>query len=326
MLRSSVATPATAYELHRAQRLPALNILDTPREERFDRLTRLATRLFGVPIAAVSLADVNHLWLKSCTGLSVEDMPDEPAFFEHAIIGDDILCIEDTLLNPDFRDSPFVVNPPHIRFYAGCPLQIFDGIKVGTLCLLDHQPHPFSDSDKEMLRDLAALAAQEIATSQMSTMDELTLLANRRWLLTVGEHTLGLCKRLGKPATLFYFDLDHFKDINDHYGHQEGDYALTTFAELLTENFRDSDVVARMGGDEFVALITDCTTADSLNAADRLIQLVDRHNRLSGRGYNIEFSVGMIEYDPIHHHSLNDLLEAADIAMYDRKRQRRLET
>src|ERR1700752_1549332 len=114
-------TPALpADENTRLDTLRALNILDTSPEERFDRLTRLAKRLFGVPIALVNLVDADRQWFKSCVGLSATETPRDISFCGHAILGDDILLVPDAGVDERFHDNPLVTGDPNIRFYAGC--------------------------------------------------------------------------------------------------------------------------------------------------------------------------------------------------------------
>lgn len=309
-------------EASRLDTLRSLNILDTLAEERFDRLTRLARRAFGVPIALVSLVDANRQWFKSCQGLSVSETPRHVSFCGHAILSDEILVVSDALLDERFRDNPLVVDDPKIRFYAGCPLAAPNGSRLGTLCLIDREPRTLDSGDLEVLRDLAGMAEREVAAVQLATMDELTLLSNRRGVMTLGQHALNLCARLGRPAAMLYFDLDGFKQINDHFGHAEGDRALASFAALLMRTFRDSDVVGRLGGDEFVVLTTDCTVSDSKVAHQRLQLAVDAYNRSSQRGYVVRFSVGEVAYDPGRHRSIDALLVDADALMYQRKRRK----
>jgi GAF domain-containing protein len=108
-------------EAQRIAALRALPILDTPREERFDRITRLAQRLFDVPIALITLVDANRQWFKSCMGIGVDQTPRSVSFCAHAILRDDALVIEDAQIDPRFADNPLVTDEPHIRFYAGQP-------------------------------------------------------------------------------------------------------------------------------------------------------------------------------------------------------------
>lgn len=310
-------------EASRLEALRSLNILDTSAEERFDRLTRLAKRLFDVPIALISLVDAHRQWFKSCQGLGVSETPREVSFCGHAILTDQVMVIPDALLDTRFHDNPLVVGDPKIRFYAGCPLTVPNGSRLGTFCVIDQKPRDLDEGERELLRDLARMAEREIAAVQLATMDELTLLSNRRGFIALGQHSLSLCGRLGRPASMLFFDLDGFKLVNDRFGHAEGDRALASFAALLMKTFRDSDVVGRLGGDEFVALITNCDAGNTKLAVDRLEAEVAAFNRNSDRGYEIRFSVGEVAYDPSKHRSIDALLGDADALMYERKRSKR---
>ncbi|APC21387.1 sensor domain-containing diguanylate cyclase [Pseudomonas protegens] len=303
-------------EALRIQTLRELNVLDTSPEERFDRLTRLAKRLFNVPIALVSLVDADRQWFKSCVGLDVSETSRDISFCGHAILGDQILTVPDAGLDERFHDNPLVVGAPGIRFYAGCPLTVTNGSKLGTLCLIDIKPRDLDDEDRALLRDLARMAEQELAAVQMASMDELTLLSNRRGFEALARHALGVCKRLEKPATLLFFDLNDFKQINDTYGHAEGDGALKTFADVLRIAFRESDVIGRLGGDEFVALLTAADHVETSAIMARLQEILDERNATLKRGYDIRFSVGQIEYDAGRHPDIEALLADADKAMY----------
>lgn len=314
-----------ADESTRLDTLRALDILDTLPEERFDRLTRLAKRLFDVPIALVSLVDADRQWFKSCVGLPVSETSRDISFCGHAILGDEILMIPDTLLDERFHDNPLVTGEPNIRFYAGYPLRVPNGSKLGTLCLLDVEPRSLSAEDRELLRDLALMAEQELAAVQLATMDELTMLSNRRGFEALAEHALNVCKRMDKPATLLFFDLNDFKQVNDRFGHAEGDKALTAFAELLRNAFRGSDVIGRLGGDEFAAMLTNSDSVASAAAIVRLRELVDARNSDARRGYDIRYSVGQVALDPRKHASIAELLADADAAMYEHKEGSRVQ-
>ena len=307
----------------RVDTLRALNILDTAPEERFDRLTRLAKRLFGVPIALVSLIDTNRQWFKSRQGLEVAETPRDMSFCGHAILEDDILLIPDAALDDRFSDNPLVIGEPHIRFYAGCPLRVSNGSKLGTLCLIDKNEREFGEEDKALLRDLARMAEQEIAAIQLATMDELTMVSNRRGFEALAQHAIGLCTRMELPATLLFFDLDSFKQINDTYGHAEGDRALVSFARLLLEVFHESDVVGRLGGDEFVVMVTSIEPGMLAATQRRLQDAVDAYNQATQRGYTLAFSVGAVELDPSRYSTIQDLLAVADKEMYEHKRSKR---
>ncbi|TQI80532.1 diguanylate cyclase with GAF sensor [Serratia fonticola] len=311
-------------EVQRLKALRSLQLLDTLPEERFDRVTRMARRLFGVPIALVSLVDENRQWFKSNAGLEGEpETPRNISLCGHAILGNDILLIPDTLQDERFADNPLVRNSPHIRFYAGCPLSYADNLKIGTLCLIDDKPRDFGDDDAVVLRDLASMVEDELRAFQASTSDELTQISNRRGFLCLAGHTLHYCQNRQVSASLVFIDLDKFKMINDSYGHAEGDRALVYFAELMKQSFGCFDVIARLGGDEFVVLMGGRTKNDAEQELHALQQRVDAHNTSQLTPYELAFSHGIVEFDPAEPRSLEALLAAGDAIMYRIKKSKK---
>ena len=308
-------------EPQRLATLHSLNILDSLPEERFDRLTRLAKRIFGVPIALVSLVDASRQWFKSSQGLDACETPRDISFCGHAILGQDVFMIPDTKQDPRFADNPLVTGEPHIQFYAGCPLTI-DGRKLGTLCIIDRQPRYFEEDDINTLKDLAVMVENELAAVQLATMDELTDISNRRGFMALSQNSLSLCALRKMPATLVFLDLDRFKPINDQFGHAEGDRALVAFANLMKSVFRSSDVFARLGGDEFVVLLAHATRQQAQEIIHKLAHALDRYNREAHRGYDIVFSHGIIEFNAEQHPSIHALLAAGDALMYEIKKSK----
>lgn len=306
-------------EIARIDALRALNILDTAPEERFERLTRLAKRVFNVPIALVSLIDEKRLWFKSHPGFDVSETPRELSFCGHAILGDDAFVIPDAALDERFHDNPLVTKDPGIRFYAGCPLVMSNGSALGTLCIIDRKPREVSNEELEPLRDLAHMAQQELAALQLATTDELTKLANRRGFEALSRHALDMCRKLKTSAAVLFFDLDRFKQINDYFGHAEGDCALIGFAELLTRHFRESDVISRLGGDEFAVVLTGASSKAVNAALERLREAVARHNHKAKRGYDVTYSVGVVHVDATRDVDIAALLTDADRIMYKQK-------
>lgn len=156
-------TPAIPHdEQQRLQALNDLQLLDTPTEERFDRLTRLARQMFAVPIALVSLVDEQRQWFKSSQGLDACETGRDISFCGHAILGQEIFEVCDASQDPRFADNPLVSGGPHIRFYAGAPLITGDGYGLGTLCIIDSQPRQLNADERRALRDLADIVVSEM--------------------------------------------------------------------------------------------------------------------------------------------------------------------
>ena len=159
-----------AAERKRIEALHALGILDTPFEERFDRVTRLATRFFGVPKAAVTLIDVNRQWFKACVGMDDRETELEMSICTHAVKRGEQLVIEDALADPLFAQHPAVTQEDGVRFYAGQPLHLSGGEIPGTLCVFDSEPRGWTEEEAESLRDLAAIIERELASEEVEDL------------------------------------------------------------------------------------------------------------------------------------------------------------
>lgn len=154
--------PRPSNDAARVAGLRGLGLLDTGPEERFDKVTRTAQRLFNVPIALVTLVDEDRQWFKSNQGLGVPETPRDVSFCAHAINDSDVMVIPDAALDARFAENPLVTGDPHIRFYAGYPISSAEGHKLGTLCIIDRQPREMSAQDEQSLRDLGAMVEAEI--------------------------------------------------------------------------------------------------------------------------------------------------------------------
>jgi sigma-B regulation protein RsbU (phosphoserine phosphatase) len=157
-----IPAPVPADEAERLTDLRALQILDTPAEERFDRVVRLAARVFAVPIAYIALIDADRQWFKAKCGVRPLQTRRDESFCSYTILGHEALVVPDATRDDRFRDNPLVVGEPFIRFYAGHPLAGPNGHNVGTLCIADRRPRSFDAEQRETLRQLAALAEHEL--------------------------------------------------------------------------------------------------------------------------------------------------------------------
>jgi diguanylate cyclase (GGDEF)-like protein len=309
-------------EESRLETLESLNILDTFHEERFDRLTRMACKLFDVPIALVTLVDDRRQWFKSCIGLNVSETARDISFCGHAILSDEVLVVFDAEQDVRFADNPLVVDDPHIRFYAGCPIKSLNGSRLGTLCIIDDKARAFSKQDLVFLKDLASMVERELAFIELATIDELTGLSNRRGFMTNARYIISLCDRQQIACSLIFIDLNGFKNINDKFGHAEGDRALVDFSNLIRSNFRNSDILARLGGDEFVVLLTDTSKSSAEIAMSKFQHAIDEYYAAANHGYSISCSYGIVGSDSNQHITIEKLLDDADSLMYEHKFQK----
>jgi GAF domain-containing protein len=156
--------PIPPDDPERIAALRCLLLLDTPPEERFDTLVAFAVREFDVPMVLVSLVDGERQWFKARAGVAVCETPRDISFCGHAILSPQTLIVNDTWLDERFADNPLVTGPPHFRFYAGAPLQLPDGHRVGTLCLMDRAPRQLDRLEQLTLAALAALVVEQLAS------------------------------------------------------------------------------------------------------------------------------------------------------------------
>ncbi|MCU4676797.1 PAS domain S-box protein [Catenovulum sp. 2E275] len=153
--------PIPKDELKRLKILQQTQLLDTPPEERFDRITRLVKSYFNVPIVLVSLVDLDRQWFKSKQGLNINETAREISICGHSIYTKELTVVENTLLDPRFADNPLIVKSPNIRFYAGMPL-IINEMAIGTLCIIDYKPRQLTKEQKKCLIDFSACVLEEI--------------------------------------------------------------------------------------------------------------------------------------------------------------------
>lgn len=166
-----IAAPLPDNEQERLALLYELLLLDTPPEQRLDKIVEFAANEFDVPICLISLVDANRQWFKARIGLEVCETARDISFCAHALGGADLFVIPDARLDPRFHDNPLVTGAPHIRFYTGAPLLVRDGLAIGTLCLIDTRPRTLDDIGLAILRSLRDLAVLELAPSRAEAHD-----------------------------------------------------------------------------------------------------------------------------------------------------------
>lgn len=309
--------PRPANEDLRLKTLRALNVLDTPREERFDRLTRLTRRMFRVPIAAISLVDENRQWFKSCMGLAAREAPRAYSFCAHAILQDDPLVIEDALEDDRFVDNPLVIGEPRVRFYTGFPIKADNGCRLGTLAIIDHDARKLTDDERGTLKDLAAMVERELFIMHPSTTDELTGITNRKGFLSMAQRCLSQCVRHGMSATLVLFSLDDTAQERD----VDAEIGLTAFAESMKSSFRESDLFARLDTNEFALLLSHTNAEGAGRCAERFSAQMNTENGALPPEARIRFLWQAVQFDASRHNTVDALLADARKAVHQQRRR-----
>lgn len=292
-------------EANRVATLRSLGILDTPREDRFDRYTRIATRVFDVPIALISLVDANRQWFKSAEGLDGNETPRDISFCGHAILGDGVFEVRNAQHDPRFRDNPLVLEPPNIRFYAGAPLEAPDRHKLGTLCIIDTVPRQLNSNDKTMLKNLA-----DMVVGEMTRYVDADAGRSHRSAQTItgAEFFKSIPDERGLSVLLFDIDdvLESHDEVNS--GMSPGDI----FAELLLDHFPTAPSIAHIGDYHFCVLLRPNRAFDEVRAinrvcsdAKRLLCFADGHESLTP-------FVGHIHYNSSKYASVNDMVLDAE--------------
>lgn len=266
------------------ERLAALHryrLLDTPREESFDRITRLASRLFDTPISLLTLVDEKRQWFKSRVGVEKEQGSREASFCAHAINRDEVMIVADASTDERFADNPWVTRKPYIRFYAGAPLRSRDGYLLGTLCVIDEKPRTkFSETDRDTLRELADIAMAQIEMRRVvGFLDAETGVYTRQKLLETMRGEL----RAGRPGLVTVVDLAMSRQVWELMQMMGYDYAeqflLNSLNRLSNLIGGDSDLY-RIGLSRFAFLLTGRDEPNAEAEFDRLIQGLSQPSRV----------------------------------------------
>ena len=295
-------------EMARLVDLHGLGILDTPAEERFDRLARMAQRYFGVETCLVSLVDADRQWFKSRQGLATDETPRTVSFCGHTILDETAFIVTDTHEDARFSDNPLVTGEPHIRFYAGYPVHSPNGHRIGTLCLIDPTPRSFSHEDTETLRDLAGMVDDELLAASLEATDELTETSNTRGFSAMGSQMLDLAAHSDTNLELLWFELDGVSAACDANCDAAGERKLRRFARLLLRCFGHDDIVARVGHDEFAVMT--CGHASLGEAALKRLAAAAARDQTTD-DMRLCWRAGLALFERTQHDSLDALVAAA---------------
>lgn len=323
MHRMLADTPPLAMEdVAEAGRLEALDrfdVMDTPREEAFDRITRLIRDIFDLPVAIVSMIDGHRQWYKAYEGLENREVSRDETFCKYTLQDLTPLVVPDARDDARFARNPLVTSAPQIRFYAGTPLRTADGHNIGTVCAIGFEPRVFTARESAILTDLAALAMDALELRQLASVDSLTGALSRRAFKEQAAHAIALAQRHRHGLGCITFDLDYFKSINDSHGHTTGDKVLVAVAEACRAELRGTDLFGRLGGEEFALILPHTDRAAVAGVAEKLRGAIARILVRQGDAtVPVTASFGIASLDA-RTADIDALLANADAALYEAK-------
>lgn len=314
-------------------RLAALHRYDAlaaPDSDDFSFLTELAAKVCDVPYAFITLVDAERAFVVSATGLALESLPRGQCYCALAVLGDAATEISDLSKDARTAGMPLTMEAPHMRMYSSVPLTSNDGYAIGTLCVMNTRPGSLSTAQREMLRKLArqvmallelrakdkALKSSMDELEMLATTDELTGLHNRRSLLNRLKFEVARTRRFRTPLSAVMLDVDHFKQVNDEFGHQLGDEVLAAVGRLVRENIRVIDVAGRYGGEELCILLPNTPLEGARKFAETLRSRIEAQVHSAGaRTVRVTASLGIGSFNHMDIDDADMLLKQADAAL-----------
>ncbi|MGR3496076.1 putative bifunctional diguanylate cyclase/phosphodiesterase [Citreimonas sp.] len=330
----AIMCPIPENDVHRLAAIASLGIEDADVVRGLESVMRLAADIAQTPIALVSL--VGETKQRFIEGLGLDGISEtlrEAAFCAHAIVSSDQLVVPDALKDPRFRDNPLVTGDPKIRAYAGSVLEPFEGMRVGTLCVIDRQPREFSNDVLERLahlstianslllahRDRVELRQREEDLRRKAETDPMTGLLNTSTFRKKVDQSL---KSLS-ARSFAIVDVDFLKLANDRFGHPFGDMYLKTISRVLRDEFGEDAIVGRTGGDEFSILFEEGTVTAQMGSVDRVRSELRKRMKALGKPMLGGISVGLCAVPSAegwpNAQTFQHLYQAADIALYKSK-------
>lgn len=326
------AAPVPPHELRRLAAVQKLLLLGTPAEERFDRITRLAQRMFDVPMACIDIVGEKLAWLKSVQGFDGVEGLRKDSYCHYTVLEDKVCIVRDSRTDPRVHDSLFADT---WVFYAAVPL-CFDGERVGVLCIGDRKPRDFDAEHFSALADLGALAERELQVTALSEtqvalalsneelemkarIDVLTHLWNRGAILEIVEAERARTTA-GASTAILMIDIDYFKAINDSLGHLAGDEVLRVIAARLRAGIRSMDAVGRYGGEEFLVVLPEAGIEAAALAGERICCAISKTPIPFGaHEIAVTCSIGGTAYCDAPSDGAEALIQRADRALYRAK-------
>ena len=326
-------------EEDRIQALRSLHVLDTPIEERFERITRLARNAFNVPICAISCVDQTRVWFKSSQGIDHTQVSRGGSFCQHTILQHKVMIVEDARIDKRYSNFSCVQSDMNFVFYAGAPIYSPCGQPIAAFCLVGTEPREFSLQDTEMLNDFARLAERELAASSINEIehnlithvdeswrqmliDPMTRLWNHEGIMMVAGEALSNSFESHTGMCMTMLDIRRFHEINSALGQSGGDELLKAFSSALLHEVRKDDALGRIHGNQFLIIMNSISDQARIEAATaRFRRFIDSYQINGVQGYTqLEAAIVAISIPPKWTGDLETLFEELDDAMFQAKR------
>lgn len=331
-MEATISVPRPENESERLNALRRYRQLDRVAEKDFELLTKVAAEICDVPFALISLVDDDHVTSVASIGMPNAIFARDEACCSWTILQDGLLEIPD--LSSDHRTARLrLMTEAGMHMYAGTSLSTKDGFHIGTLCVLDKQPRSLNDHQRELLSGLARqvmalldlraheqMLTEALAREQyLASVDMLTGLLNRRVLFERFDAEIDRSRRYNTPLSLALIDLDHFKTINDTFGHAAGDAVLSSVGEIVRTSIRSSDVAGRYGGEELCVILPQTTAEGAHALAESLRKQIEKSVvSVDGKTIAVTASIGVAEMQT-NCKGAQQILIAADEALYGAK-------
>ncbi len=333
------APPLPPDEKERLQKLHSLGILYTPAEHRFDRITKIAKKIFSVPFALISLVDEDCQWFKSAQGLTVNETSREISFCGHAILGRQILVIPDTLENPDFSDNPLVTGDPFIRFYAGKPLQ-YEDYNIGTLCIIDTKPRNFTSSELDSLNSLANWIENELKSASiiyerirtvhrktdeqlMEMIDPLTGTWKKDCIKDILFKEIKSTKSNKKSFSLVLIDIRIIYESSnglDEKNKNAEDLLIKDIAYILKSKLNMFDSIFRLNTCQFLIFLNNTNKESTQGICDQISTNINEENiELEGKDISLHYNMGALYIDQLDNISNDQLINQIEKQLEEAK-------
>ena len=333
--------PPPRFEQQKSEVLQRYRILRSEDVHDADHIARATSLALGAPIVIAALNERYRAWYRAAHGVPAHQFDSLQTFCASANLSDEAFTVADARLEPYFAREPAVTGTPKVVFFAGAPLSDPDGKRFGTLCLIDSRPRALAQTEIALLQSMAHIVSQDIcvcsagryavqdlidaeeercALYDLAVTDPLTKTLNRRAFFRFAEREVQRAHRHKHPLSVLMFDIDHFKRVNDIHGHAAGDEVIVRLSRLVSDNIRDTDLLGRLGGEEFGLILPETGIEAALLLANRLREAAKAMNFKSAEGdFGITISLGVSQADE-GETNINVALDRADKALYRAKR------